>query len=347
MSSQSYKYSLKRSIFGKQAIKSTFASHAMPLEELKDRSNGKYIVGSAESFWIWSPETGWDLTHPTDPDSDPIPGSFHLDCEVSDVVLDSVKTALVIVDMQNISLSSSLHGEVNQAMQRAEANLLKYAIPAARSLELRIVWLNWGFTQEDVESLSPAEIRVFGFKANSDKADYGMSDRVGDPTDPDNFIRCGEYAVRAKIPGVDLGEVILEDGSRVPGGRVMMRDTWNADLHPPLAEAYEEGKKAQRKDVWMNKDRNSGLWRKETQFSEFLHANGIRTLIFAGANTDQCVGATLYDAHARGFDTIMLRDGCATDSPDYAQQSFEYNNVRNWGFLTSCKALAKAAGLEW
>ena len=49
------------------------------------------------------------------------------------------------------------------------------------------------------------------------------------------------------------------------------------------------------------------------------------------------------DAHTMGYDTIMLKDGCATDSPDYAQKAAEYNMCRNWGFLSSCQALAQAA----
>lgn len=36
--------------------------------------------------------------------------------------------------------------------------------------------------------------------------------------------------------------------------------------------------------------------------------------MFADANTDPSVMATLQDAHTRGFDTIILRDACAIDS---------------------------------
>ena len=60
-------------------------------------------------------------------------------------------------------------------------------------------------------------------------------------------------------------------------------------------------------------------------------------------NTDQCVMSTLQDAHAKGFDTILLKDACATDSPGYAQKSAEYNCCRNWGFLLTCRALSEAA----
>ena len=60
-------------------------------------------------------------------------------------------------------------------------------------------------------------------------------------------------------------------------------------------------------------------------------------------STDQCVMSTLQDAHAKGLDTILLKDACATDSPGYAQKSAEYNCCRDWGFLSTCRALSEAA----
>jgi hypothetical protein len=42
----------------------------------------------------------------------------------------------------------------------------------------------------------------------------------------------------------------------------------------------------------------------------------------------------------------MLRDGCATNNPHYAQLSYEYNCMQDWGFLYSCKGLAEAVGFE-
>jgi nicotinamidase-related amidase len=51
---------------------------------------------------------------------------------------------------------------------------------------------------------------------------------------------------------------------------------------------------------------------------------------------------TLQDAHAKGFDTIILKDGCATNSPDFSQQSAEWNCYKAWGFLSSYEALTNA-----
>ncbi|KAF4439748.1 isochorismatase family protein [Fusarium austroafricanum] len=135
----------------------------------------------------------------------------------------------------------------------------------SHKLGLQIIWLNWGLTQEDLDNIPPAE---------------------GDPNNPANFIRCGERPNPSKLPGTELGEIALEDGTHVNGGRVM-GGAWNTALHGSLADAYEEGKKAACPDVWIYKNRNSGLRNEKSAFGEYLKKEGIH-------------------AHAQGFGTIML-----------------------------------------
>ncbi|KAJ5762863.1 isochorismatase family protein [Penicillium manginii] len=309
-------------------------------------SQERIVVGTGASTWIWSPE-GWDLTHPKDPHSSLTSNGVDLDCDLVNIKIDPAKTGLVIIDMQNIGLSKALDAATTPAMYDAQNAIIRYAIPAARKLGLQTIWLNWGLTEDDLANIPPAEVRVFAFKANSEKTDYGLGDQRGDPNDPINFLKIGESPKFKNIPGTELGQVTLDDGSRVDAGRVMMRGTWNTALHGPLASVYEDGKKEARPDVWIHKNRNSGLWNEKTDLSKYLQSQGIRTLLFSGVNTDQCVGSTLQDAHAQGFDTVFLKDGCETDSPPYAKATYEFNCVRAWGFLTSCKALAKAAGLNY
>lgn len=306
----------------------------------------RILVGTEGNTWIWSPD-GWDLTHPADPTSNLPEKGIYLDCDLVNVKIDPNKTALVIIDMQNIGLNKALDPPSAPPMYHAQDAILQYAIPAARKLGLQTIWLNWGLTEEDLTSMPPAEVRVFAFDVNSNKVDYGLGDRHGDPNNPANFLKCGERPNLIKLPGTEIGEIVLEDGSRVNAGRLMMRGTWNTALHGSLAGAFEEGKKGDRPDVWIDKNRNSGLWNEKSAFGEYLRKEGIRTLLFSGVNTDQCVGATLQDAHAQGFDTIMLKDGCGTDSLPYAKSTYEFNCARCWGFLTSCQALAKAAGLDY
>ncbi|KAF1954375.1 isochorismatase family protein [Byssothecium circinans] len=291
--------------------------------------NERVIIGTADNFRIRSSEEGWDLTHPTKPETGITTPRVPLDCEISNVVIDPTKTALVIIDKQNISLSVSFCPA--PSMRAAEEALLLHAIPAARKLGIQVVRLNWGLTEEELKAMTPVELRVFGFKANSDRADYGLSESEGDRSDPEKFLRCRERPQLRSMLGADLGKVQLEDGSEVEAGRKMMRGTWNAELHQPLLEAFETGKKTSNPDVFIHKSKNSGFVNSTLGLEEYLRTNGIRTLLFSGINTDQ------------GFDTIMLKDACATDSPEYAQEAAEYKLCRNWGFLSSCKALAKAA----
>ena len=63
----------------------------------------RVVIGSQNIFWIWLPDVGWDLTRPANLDSSLPAPRLHLECEISNVVIDPTKTALVIIDMQNFS----------------------------------------------------------------------------------------------------------------------------------------------------------------------------------------------------------------------------------------------------
>lgn len=312
----------------------------MPQQSSVRPSQMKTVLGSADNFWLWSPESGWDLSHPETPHSEPVTPRLHLNCYISNIAIDPSKTALVIIDMQNFSLSSALKPDLVPAVYQAQDALLKYAIPAARRAKIQVIWLNWGLTEEDLAFMNPGTLRVFDWRANSDAADYGMS--TDDAIVQGRYIGCGE-SPRSTGLGADLGEIHLEDGTKIDGGRVLMKGTWNAALHDPLAFAFSDGQAASRPDVLIHKNRNSGMSDVTTTCTDYLKREGIRTLLFTGMNTDQCVMSTLQDAHAKGFDTILLKDACATDSPGYAQESAEYNCCRNWGFLSTCTALSEAA----
>lgn len=137
-------------------------------------------------------------------------------------------------------------------------------------------------------------------------------------------------------------------GSQLPGtfGRLLMRGEYNSDLYGPLQGLYEEGKK-EGTDVWVHKNRMSGIWGYQTALDLYLQENGITTLFFAGVNADQCVLGTLVDAYFRGYDCITLEDGVATTSPTGGLENVLYNATNSYGFVTDTKrveeAIAKAA----
>jgi len=241
---------------------------------------------------------------------------------------------------------------------RAAHALLEHAIPAARKAGIRVVWLNWGLTQADIDVMPPATLRAFGFQtvpADLMPNDAGFHEEAASD---DHGVNTGTPGLLIKGPsssvsgakdprlykglGSEVGEIEIEDGSKVDGGRLLMRDTWNAALYAPLERARQEGMAdgVERKDVWIHKNRMSGFWGDKTPGTEFLEAEGITTLIFAGVNTDQCVSGSLQDAFTKGWDCLLLSDGSATTSPDHAQQCVEYNVGKTWGFCFTCKDLA-------
>ena len=131
-------------------------------------------------------------------------------------------------------------------------------------------------------------------------------------------------------------------GEEIDVGRLLMRDQWNSALYPPLDGMYEEGQQLQSApDLWVHKNRMSGMWGSRTALEEVLEKEGIKTLLFTGVNTDQCVGGTYQDSFSKGYDCILLSDGCGTTSPAFAQQCVEHNAENTWGFQTSCKAFAE------
>ena len=229
----------------------------------------------------------------------------------SPITIAPQKTALLIVDMQNIWLSEPLnpHGPGHVA----EAALLKYAIPAARKAGIQIIWLNWGITDSDFESLPPNTIRIFSFHLEGNSRKKGI--------------------------GTDIGPVELRNGTTVEGGRLLMRGQWNTALHDPLEPVYQDGLEASPPDRLFHKNRISGMCEAMTECTDFLRRGGFKTLLFTGINTDVCVAATLQDANLRGFDTVLLKDGCGTTNGEAAAEVIERNCKRAWGFLSTCEDL--------
>ena len=207
--------------------------------------------------------------------------------------------------------------------------------------------------------MPPSTRRAFGFEVALDRAaktnissavdPHGVNQAAAEnvlndknaPFDPRELTENGKAKRIYKGLGSEIGPVRLEDGSTVDGGRLLMRHTWNAALPPALDAAYKEGQGLlHNPDVWIHKNRMSGLWGTGTPCTEFLEKEGIRTLLFAGVNTDQCVGGSLQDAFTKGWDCILLKDACGTTSPTFASECIEFNCARTWGFVSDCEGLS-------
>ena len=202
-----------------------------------------------------------------------------------------------------------------------------------------------------------ATLRAFGFETVAAEANgYDDKDTREEAVDDHGInANASELAAQKKTKvetsgkdariykglGSEVGKVTLEDGSTIDGGKLLMRDQWNSGLTPELDASYQEGLKASPPDVWIHKNRMSGLWGDKTLCTEFLEKEGIKTLLFSGVNTDQCVGGSLQDAFTKGWDCILLSDGAATTSPSSSQESIEFNCAKTWGFVLKCEDFAK------
>ena len=324
-------------------------------------SHGRALIGKVpKHYWMHSPTPPtFDLTRPAPPTfALPSPNaSINLATTTSAVIISPDITALVIIDMQNFFISTDLGRPADGAGNQAKKHLIEIAIPAARKAGIRIIWLNWGLTDEDIDEMPPSTRRAFGFEASLNRDAkknslpvvdaHGVNQMAaeliqGDKNvvTPEELMENGKPKRLYKGLGSEIGPVKLEDGSTVDGGRLLMRDTWNAALPPDLDALYQEGKKLDHTpDVWIHKNRMSGLWGPRTLCTDYLEKEGIRTLLFAGVNTDQCVGGSLQDAFTKGWDCILLEDGCGTTSPPAATECIVFNCARTWGFVTDSKSL--------
>ncbi|KAL4896516.1 Isochorismatase hydrolase [Aspergillus ambiguus] len=304
-------------------------------------------IGNPDAnFWAYAPDTGHiDLSRGTSEDGQ----LLTLQTTTNPVRFNPASTALIIIDMQNFFLCPALRRQSQNTPTAAEnvaQVLLETGIPAARRHQIRVVWLNWGLTKDDLACMPPGLVRTFGVYSPVHTA--GETRVVSAPA---NMLRVKNRSLYRGL-GTDLGVLDIGNDESVDGGRVLMRDTWNAALYPPLEKEYKHSfasntplrdpSRDAKPDVVIYKNRMSGLWGPSTDLEEFLKREGITTLLFAGVNTDQCVGGTLMDAFSKGYDCILLRDGVATSSPSAANEAWEYNCMNCWGFVTSCEALQKA-----
>lgn len=271
------------------------------------------VIGGEHNFWLYSRAYGYDLTHPSTPSSPAIFPLIPLDTTKERVAIDPSKTALVVVDLQNYFLSPLLGRPSDGIGMEVVDKLLQCDIPACRKAGISVVWLGWSLTQPDVDSMPPAIIKGFAADTN-----FNGPRRVG---------RLGS----------DIGLLECENGKVIQGGQVLMRDQWNMALDSRLADVVEP------QDIHVYRNRLSGFWG-GTGTEETLKKRGIRTLLFAGAKPDQCVGGSLQDAFTKGWDCLLLRDACATMSPKFAQECIEYDCEVGWGFVLTCKQLADGVG---
>jgi nicotinamidase-related amidase len=127
--------------------------------------------------------------------------------------------------------------------------------------------------------------------------------------------------------GVGLGDPL--PGS---GAAVLQKDSWAAAVVDELEQAPE--------DIKVDKHRISGFW--DTPLDSILRNLGIRTALFSGVNTDQCVLHSLTDANFLGYGCVLVEDCCATTSPDFCTEATVWNVKKCFGFVTDAGKILRA-----
>lgn len=174
-----------------------------------------------------------------------------------------------------------------------------------RSLGIRVSFLNWVIDEKDMIEMPPA-------------------------------VQRGWSVDRLRSHGVGWN---VNLGSELPGdqGRCLWKGSWNAELYPPVKDA------ALPEDPVFLKNRPSGMWSSDCDMARYMKGNNVKTVLFAGVNTDQCVLGTLTDCYSKSYDCIMISDCVGTATTGLmAQELVEYNVERNYGFVVDSGCIERA-----
>ena len=127
----------------------------------------------------------------------------------------------------------------------------------------------------------------------------------------------------------------LKDGSVVDSGRVIKRHRWNLESYALLRDWRQSP------DIWIDKNRLSGFWWGAHRLRRsWLHAISglyylrVQTLIGAWVAVFKMLLQKVGTAHPRAM-------GVQQQVRFFAKQCIEFNCAEGWGFVLSCKDLAK------
>ena len=88
------------------------------------------MIGNPNNFWLWTKDGEFDLTHPTAITTGPASPYVRLETNNNPIIINTDKTALVIINMINKSLSRP--SKPRRPVHDVEDFLIARAIPAVR-----------------------------------------------------------------------------------------------------------------------------------------------------------------------------------------------------------------------
>jgi len=145
--------------------------------------------------------------------------------------------------------------------------------------------------------------------------------------------------------GTPPGDLKLRNGMTVNMGPMLMRNQWNIEIRGRLRKhtnplyrvsfRVSNSTKIAFQECVIPQPRFRSSWDK---------GRGIRTLLFADVNMDQCVYAMIQDVSLKGWGTVLLKDGRGTISQQYTSKMSAYNCGKSWGFVSTCEQVAYGVG---
>ena len=249
-------------------------------------------LGLGRQFAWWATEGEINMAMPA-----PAPVPATIACAPQNVTVDLLRTAVVVIDMQNDFCAPGGwvdHLGADFRPDRRPIEPLQRMLPALRQAGVPVIWVNWG-NRPDLANMPPNQIHLY--------KPAGVGVGLGDP-----------------LPG--------------SGAHVLEKDSWAAAVVDELAQAPE--------DIKVDKYRISGFW--DTPLDSILRNLGVRSILFTGVNTDQCVLHSLTDANFLGYGCILVEDCCATTSPDFCTEATVWNVKKCFGFVTDSNAVIASLG---
>ncbi len=249
-------------------------------------------LGLERQFAWWASEREVNMAMPA-----PAPVPVTIACAPQNVTVDLLRTAVIVIDMQNDFCAPGGwvdHLGADFRPDRKPIEPLQRMLPALRQAGVPVIWVNWG-NRPDLANMPPNQIHLY--------KPTGVGVGLGDP-----------------LPG--------------SGAHVLEKDSWAAAVVDELVQAPE--------DIKIDKYRISGFW--DTPLDSILRNLGVRSILFTGVNTDQCVLHSLTDANFLGYGCILVEDCCATTSPDFCTEATVWNVRKCFGFVTDSGAVIAALG---
>jgi nicotinamidase-related amidase len=153
----------------------------------------------------------------------------------------------------------------------------------------------------------------------------GETAELAEATDPNLILNLkAKLDAQGQLSGIGYAE-----SSPLDRGPSLVPGHWGAQVVEELSVAAA--------DITVFKHRLSGFY--DNELDSLLRQQGLKTLLFAGINTDRCVFSSLQDAGFLGYDCVLLEDACATPSPAYVSRAILFLVEKLHGFVASAQAL--------